>query len=120
MKRILIIDDIEAHREVLWMLFDDEGYLVLSKDDPRNLELVIEEFLPDLIVMDIMMGRFNGADICQRIKNSPRYDGIKVLLMTASVVLDKLDLTSTLADAHIAKPFDINHMAEVVKQLMDT
>lgn len=118
MKRILIIDDNEPNREVLGWLFRDEGFEARLLPDPVGIESQLEQFSPDVVLMDVMMGRFNGVDICQRIKSSPQYAGIKILLMTASNIFNSVDVSKTSADAHIPKPFDIEELAELVDGML--
>lgn len=114
MKRILIIDDSNSNRDVLGLLFTGEGYTIKSMDGPEGLENILLEFLPDVVLLDIVLVRYNGAEICKWMKTHQNFSKIKVLLMTASNAFNKLNTTDTLADAHIPKPFDIYQVLELV------
>jgi len=118
MKRILIIDDNAENREILELLFEDEGYTTKQLSIPENIETVIAEFLPDLILMDVMMGIYNGIEVCQRIKSIPAFNQVKVILLTASNAFLKLDKSTSLADGYISKPFDIKEVVAMVSDLL--
>ncbi len=119
MKRILIIDDNAENREILELLFEDEGYTTKQLSIPENIETVITEFLPDLILMDVMMGIYNGIEVCQRIKSNPAFTEVKVILLTASNAFLKLDKSISLADGYISKPFDIKEVVAMVSDLVN-
>ena len=118
MKRILIIDDNAENREILELLFEDEGYLTRQLAIPKNIETEIAEFLPDLILMDVMMGAFNGIEVCQQIKSNPTFSKVKIILLTASNAFLKLDKSSAMADGYISKPFDITDVVAMVNDLL--
>ena len=119
MKRILIIDDNAENREILELLFEDEGYTTKQLSIPENIEAIITEFLPDLILMDVMMGAFNGIEVCHLIKSNPAFAKVKVILLTASNAFLTLDKSTSLADGYIAKPFDIKEVIAMVSNLLN-
>lgn len=117
MNRILIIDDSNSNRDVLGLLFSGEGYTVRLMAEPLELENVLMEFLPHIVLLDVVMGRYNGTNICKWMKTHEDFSSVKVLLMTASNAFNKLNPMDTLADAHISKPFDIYEVLELVGNL---
>ncbi len=118
MKRILIIDDNLENREILGLLFEDEGFDVRLLSGPETIEQELSSFRPDALLLDVMMTGFNGIEVCQRIKSNVLFSGITIVLMTASNVLNNVDLTVSMADAYVFKPFDINEVAALVESLI--
>ncbi|TCD26546.1 response regulator [Pedobacter psychrodurus] len=119
MKRILIIDDNGSNLEMLGLIFTSEGFEVKLLPDPQNIESVLRSFSPRVVLMDIVMGRFSGTDVCLWIKKNPDFPLVKVLLMTASNAFKTLSPSETLADGHIDKPFDIHEVFALVDGLLD-
>jgi DNA-binding response OmpR family regulator len=118
MKRILIIDDNKSNLEMLGLVFREEGFETLLMEGPADIGKILTGFSPQIVLLDLMMGSANGADLCKQIKASHKFSGIKVLLMTASNAFNTLDVSATQADGHIAKPFDINEITSVVNALL--
>ena len=118
MKKILIIDDNSENREILELLLDDDGFATKALSSPKNIDSVILEFAPDLILLDVMMPGYNGIEVCIRIKRVPKFAHIKIVLLTASNAFKNLDQSITLADAFIAKPFDIDEVTTLVNSLL--
>ena len=94
--RILIADDNEANRELL------EEYLVeldcvteTSEDGQQTMDKAIS-FEPDLILLDVMMPKLNGFEVCERIKTDPNLKRIMILMVTA---LDELGDIERAVDA---------------------
>ena len=118
MKKILIIDDNLENREILGLLFEDEGFTVKLLSGPAQIETELHNFTPDVILMDVMMDGFNGIEISKQLKSMNEFSDIKIVLMTASHALNNVDLSITKADAYVLKPFDINELATMVKELV--
>jgi DNA-binding response OmpR family regulator len=118
LKRILVVDDHPENLDVLVILFEDEGYDVSALTDSTRLKDRIYSFSPDLIIMDVMMGRDNGIDLCKTLKTDESTAGILVLLMTASHRFHHLDKSDCMADGFIEKPFDIDEVAAMVTSLL--
>jgi two-component system, sensor histidine kinase and response regulator len=104
--RVLIVDDDPLARETLEAVLRKEGYTILFAASGNELFLQLAAAAPDLILLDVMMPDMNGFDICLRLKASPHYHHIPIVLVTA------LDSTADLvrgldsgADEFIAKPF---------------
>jgi CheY-like chemotaxis protein len=117
MKRILLVDDNIDNLDVLSVLLEDEGFLVKAAFTARDIDSEIENFQPDIIFMDVMLGKENGIDICMRLKSSEPTSKLKIVLMTASYKFQQVSPEISLADYHLEKPFDINHVADIAQGL---
>lgn len=81
--RVLIADDIQQNRELLEAYLADEGYEMLMASDGQQTMQMVEQHQPDLILLDIMMPRMSGYEVCSQIKADPEKRGIPVLMVTA-------------------------------------
>ena len=81
--RVLIADDNEPNRELLEAYLTGEGYeIVMSVDGQDTLDLIANS-QPDLILLDIMMPRLSGYEVCRRLKNDDATRDIPILMVTA-------------------------------------
>lgn len=115
MKKILVVDDEPDIREVIKMLLQMNSYKVKTLESGKNLTGVIDDYQPDLILMDIMLGGEDGRDLCLSLKKDPQTTDIPVILCSA---YQNLLGTSEeyLADGVIAKPFELRDMLDVISQ----
>ena len=81
--RVLIADDNEQNRELLDAYLADENYEILMANDGQETMDAIEANQPDLILLDIMMPRMSGYEVCEKIKSDPEKQNIPVLMVTA-------------------------------------
>jgi two-component system, OmpR family, alkaline phosphatase synthesis response regulator PhoP len=81
--RVLIADDIQQNRELLEAYLADEGYEILMASDGQQTMQLVDKHQPDLILLDIMMPRMSGYEVCSQIKGDPARRGILVLIVTA-------------------------------------
>jgi two-component system, OmpR family, alkaline phosphatase synthesis response regulator PhoP len=81
--RILIADDIQQNRELLEAYLDDEGYEILMASDGQETMKLVDEHQPDLVLLDIMMPRMSGYEVCTQLKSDPDRRAIPVLIVTA-------------------------------------
>ena len=81
--RVLIADDIQQNRELLEAYLADEGYEILMASDGQQTMQLVDKHQPDLILLDIMMPRMSGYEVCAQIKGDPARRGILVLMVTA-------------------------------------
>src|SRR5690554_5619633 len=106
-KQILIVDDNDFNIDTLMAALGDDYDLRVALDGQTALDLIeTASELPDLILLDIMMPRMDGYEVCRRLKASERTSGIKILFLTA--MDDDEDQEKGLrlgADDYIVKPF---------------
>ncbi len=117
--RILIVDDSENIRNVLQMNFEWLGYEVICASDGEEALKRISENRPDLIVLDVMMPRLNGYQVCRSIKSDPKMSDIPVVFLTAKDQQgDKFWGKDCGADEYLTKPFSAAKLERVVEQLL--
>jgi serine phosphatase RsbU (regulator of sigma subunit) len=87
MMKILIVDDIEDNIEVLLGILADDYDISVAMDGERALEIV-EEDMPDLILLDIMMPGIDGYEVCQKLKSSKKTNDIPIIFLTAKSEID--------------------------------
>lgn len=104
-QRVLIIEDEEHVRETLALLLEDAGFMVRSCATGKNIFNTIDEFYPDLILLDIMLEDLDGRDICRALKQNPRTSSIPVVILSAvSEIYNTISEVG--ANDIVAKPFD--------------
>lgn len=119
-KLILVVDDDPDLVESVSMKLESTGYQVDKAYDGVEAWDKIKAARPALIILDVMMPRKNGYELCNEIKNDPEYKDISVVLLTAvaDAVPDTsythIDGKNTLADDFIPKPIDLDKLMEIV------
>jgi CheY-like chemotaxis protein len=80
---ILVVDDTDLNRQYLTTELEDEGYTVSTAADGEQALAAVAENPPDLILLDIMMPKLNGYEVCRRLKSDERTILIPVVMVTA-------------------------------------
>lgn len=116
---ILIIEDEEHIVELLKFNLENNGYKVtFALDGQKGLEL-IENEQPDLVLLDLMLPKVDGIDICNRIKNNKNLKDIPIIMLTAkSGETDKIIGLEIGADDYITKPFSIRELLARIKVVL--
>jgi DNA-binding response OmpR family regulator len=113
--RVLIADDNQQNRELLEAYLADDGHEILMSVDGQQTLDVVQRELPDLILLDIMMPKLSGYEVCQRLKKDAKTSGIPVLMVTA--LKDTGDIERAVAagaDDFLSKPV---HRLELVTRV---
>jgi CheY-like chemotaxis protein len=121
--RIAVIDDDDVFLELMQdLLGTAEGYEVATCSSWLNSFEFVQQFEPDLIILDLMLGREQaGWAVLERLRSDPATSDTPVILCSAAApALErnaaKVHATSALAS--IAKPFDVDHLLETITQLL--
>lgn len=114
MKKIFILEDDVDTLDVMEFILRDNGYAVIKANRVVSVNEIIS-INPNLAILDIMLHYGFGSDLCIEIKNNPKSNHIPVILYSANNNLNKLAHDS-LADAYLAKPFDIDKLLQMVKE----
>ncbi len=118
-KRILIVDDEPNIVISLDYLMRREGFEVEVASDGETALQALENYFPDLILLDIMLPKVNGFEVCQRIRANPKLHAVKIVMLTAQgrdiEVAKGLGLG---ADAYIPKPFSTKELVLQIRRLL--
>jgi adenylate cyclase len=105
--RILIVDDNEANRDILATRLATQGYALCEAADGEEAIAAAKSLLPDLILLDVMMPKLNGFEVCRRLKNDAALPFMTIILVTSMV--DTKDIVAGFdagADEYLTKPVD--------------
>ena len=116
MKKLLIVDDDESVRSLFSEELIEEGYEVITSGDGSRLLALIEKESPDLIVMDIKLGKCNGLDLLQDVRN--HYYNLPVILCTAYPSF-KYDMKSIAADYYVLKRSNLSELKTKINMALE-
>ena len=118
-KRILIADDEPNIVVSLEFLMKQRGYDIRVVSDGAEALTAVDEFRPDLILLDVMMPRVSGYDVCQKVRENPEWKDIKIVMLSAKG--RDVEVTKGLAigaDAYVTKPFSTRDLIAKVGEML--
>ncbi|WP_315790395.1 response regulator transcription factor [Fischerella sp. JS2] len=119
MSTVLIVEDSIAQREMITDLLKASGLTVTHASDGVEALEAIQTDPPDLVVLDIVMPRMNGYEVCRRLKSDPKTQNVPVVMCSSKgEEFDRYWGMKQGADAYIAKPFQPTELVGTVKQLL--
>ncbi|MBK4730892.1 response regulator [Oxynema sp. CENA135] len=115
-KKILIVDD-EPHIRILMEQtleeLEDEGVELLIEENGEAALKAIESERPQLVFLDVMMPKLNGFEVCNKVKNELKIEGVYIIMLTAKgQEFDKQKGCDVGADLYMTKPFDPDEVLE--------
>ncbi len=118
-KRILIVEDEKLTVEMLTYPLEQEGFEIISASDGEEGLLKAYRDKPSLIILDIMLPKLNGIEVCKRLKNDFKTKNIPLIMLTCRDDMDfKLESFRNGADDYIIKPFDLRELLAKVKSIL--
>ncbi|MCP4371644.1 MAG: response regulator [Deltaproteobacteria bacterium] len=119
-KKILIVDDEPSIIVPVQFLMEQNGYDVMVAFSGEEAMEIIADKEVDLILLDIMLPVIDGFEVCQRVRENPLWNKIKIILLTALGSDANVEKGIALgADAYITKPFSNVDIVEKVKELLE-
>ncbi|NJK62226.1 MAG: response regulator [Synechococcaceae cyanobacterium SM2_3_1] len=117
--RVLVVEDSPAQREMISGLLKESGLDVSSVSDGLEALEAIQGQKPDLVVLDIVMPRMNGYEVCRRLKADPATQAMPIVMCSSKgEEFDRYWGIRQGADAYIAKPFQPQELVGTIKQLL--
>jgi DNA-binding response OmpR family regulator len=116
---ILVVDDEPNIVLSLEFLMGKEGYLVRTARDGEEALEAIRESPPDLVLLDVMMPRLDGFEVCQTIRANPEWKDMRIVMLTAKGrEVDQEKGLALGADDYITKPFSTRGLMEKVRKTL--
>ena len=112
-KTVMVADDNEGILAVTKIVLERGGYIAVTTPDGNNVRN-LKKPLPDLLLLDIMLSGTDGSELCRALKNNRKTKDVPVLIFSANNDIEKISKTCG-ANGYLAKPFDIEHMLELVE-----
>ena len=114
--RILVVDDEPAITDFIALGLHHEGYEVATAGDGHQGLRAVDEFKPDLVILDVMMPRLDGFELCRAIAGEPRR-GI-IILSARDETTDRIHGLELGADDYLVKPFEFGELLARVKAVL--
>jgi len=103
--KILIADDNVPNIELLEAYLGGLDYAIDTAEDGAETLEKVKTFAPDLILLDIMMPKLSGFEVCKKLKNDPKTQGIMILMVTALTELGDIErAVNAGCDDYLSKP----------------
>lgn len=115
MKKILVAEDDQSILEVIKIILEGEGFIVLSTDDKNTFFKLINEHKPSLVLLDIWLSGHDGGKIAKELRSDQKNKHIPIIMISANN--DTPTITKQAgADGFLLKPFDIDDLLKTVKR----
>ena len=119
MALIYIVEDDSNIREIETIALKNSNYMVLAFETARDFYKKIEEIVPDLVILDVMLPDENGNEIVKKLRKSPATKRLPVIMVTAKTTeMDMIKGLDDGADDYIKKPFSVMELISRVKALL--
>lgn len=119
MSTVLLVEDSLPTREVMTKLLREQGLTVDVASNGVEAMGILENKIFDIVVLDIVMPKMNGYEVCRRVKSDPKTEQIPVLICSSKGEdFDRYWGMKQGADAYITKPFQPNELVSTIKQLL--
>ncbi len=119
--KVLIVDDDVDLVEVITEAFERDGrFLVRSATTGFEAGMLVRDFQPDVVVLDVMLPDINGKEVCRRLRRDEKLRSVKIICISGMVERRKVgELKRAGANDFLAKPFDIEELIARVCKLVD-
>ena len=118
-KTILVVDDSPTALKITSDTLAEEGFRVLSASDGEEALEIATRLHPDLIVLDIILPKKNGFQVCRQLKTESATSDIKILMLSSkNQASDRFWGQKQGADAYITKPFDDEELLAAIESLL--
>jgi DNA-binding response OmpR family regulator len=119
MAQILLVDD---EQDLVWALrhsLSDEGHEVLTAYDGVEALTVARRHRPDLVILDVIMPRLDGLQVCRRLRRDPTLGAVPILFLTVrSAIEDRIKGLDEGGDDYLVKPFDLEELKARIRALL--
>ena len=120
-RKVLIVDDDEELVELLTDVFEKDGrFDIRTANNGFDAGMLVREFRPDLVVLDVMLPDINGKEVCQRIRSDDTLEAVKIICISGMVEQDKVaELKLAGANDFMHKPFNVDRLLDRACDLLE-
>src|ERR1043166_6101462 len=120
-RKVLLVDDDPDLVEVINKALDDDGrFEVRIAANGFDAGMMVKEYRPDLIILDVMLPDINGKEVCQRVRADNTLEGVHIICINGMIEDDKIqDLKLSGADDFLHKPFEIEALIDRMCGLLE-
>ncbi len=120
-RKVLVVDDDADLVELIVDQLERDGrFEVRSVNNGLGAGMLIKDFLPDLVVLDVMLPDINGKAVCERVRSDKTMDDVRIICISGMVEEDKIqELRDAGANDFLRKPFDVEMLIDRICQLLD-
>jgi excisionase family DNA binding protein len=120
-RKILVVDDDVELVELITDVLDRDGrFEVKSVNNGFDAGMMVKDYKPDLIVLDVMLPDINGREVCQRVRSDKSMDRVRIICISGMVEDDKVDeLRQAGANDFMRKPFEVDRLIERICHFLD-
>jgi two-component system phosphate regulon response regulator PhoB len=116
---VLVVEDEDALATLLQYNLDKEGYDVALAQDGEEALVMVDERLPDLVVLDWMLPKVSGIEVCRRLRSRVETRNIPIILLTArGEETDRIRGLDTGADDYVVKPFSMSELTARIRAVL--
>jgi CheY-like chemotaxis protein len=116
MSHILVVDDDASHRALICDLLEEMGYRTREASNGREALDLLEETLPQAVLLDLRMPVMNGWGVLEALKEMPRARGLPIIIISAYGYEWEAELVG--ASGHISKPVDLDKVRTTLEELV--
>jgi excisionase family DNA binding protein len=120
-RKILIVDDDQELVELILDVLEKDGrFEIRSVNNGFDAGMMVKEYHPDLIVLDVMLPDINGKEVCQRVRSDKTMDSVRIICISGMVEDDKIeDLKASGANDFLHKPFEVETLVDRICQQLE-
>ncbi|WP_158796562.1 response regulator transcription factor [Pedobacter sp. L105] len=117
-KNVLVIEDNHAILDVITLVLQSESYKVTGLNKSADMMVHIEQFKPDLVILDIMLPDADGRDLLKVLRSDPTTADIPVLMISARYTEQNIQHGEFKPNGFLAKPFDIDDLLDRIEGIL--
>ena len=120
-RKALVVDDDEELVELISDALQSDGrFEVRTTNNGFDAGMLVREYHPDVIVLDVMLPDINGKEVCQRIRSDSALNDVRILCISGMVEEDKIaDLKTSGANEFLQKPFEVDKLVDLLCKMVD-
>ena len=120
-RKVLVVDDDAELLELITSVLNEDGrFEVRTAGNGFDAGMMVKDYRPDLIVLDVMLPDINGREVCHRVRADAALEDVRILCISGMIEEDKIqELRLSGADEFLHKPFEIENLIDRMCHLLD-